>query len=111
MLGSFCCQVCCDREEVGLLRRSAKEDKQLDDHSFGRDDGEGGTVRLSLWNQPGEGIYGAFARCNRLVSVAEQLLHDEPYQLSLQNDHEGCQGWRRVDVASRLRLLVRKRTC
>lgn len=68
-----------DAEEVGLLRRSAKQDKQLDDHSFGRDDGEGGTVRLSLWNHPGQGIYGAFARCHRLVSVAEQILRDEPY--------------------------------
>lgn len=68
-----------DGEEIDLLRRSAKEDKRLDDHSFGRDDGEGGTVRLSLWNHPGQGIYGAFARCNRLVSVAEQLLRDEPY--------------------------------
>lgn len=68
-----------DEEEIGLLRRSAKEDKQLDDHSFGRDDGEGGTVRLSLWNHPGQGIYGAFARCHRLVSVAEQILRDEPY--------------------------------
>ncbi|MGI9470670.1 MAG: phytanoyl-CoA dioxygenase family protein [Rubripirellula sp.] len=68
-----------DQEEVDLLRRSAKEDKQLDDHSFGRNDGEGGTVRLSLWNHPGQGIYGAFARCNRLVSIAELLLRDEPY--------------------------------
>ncbi|WP_442505547.1 phytanoyl-CoA dioxygenase family protein [Novipirellula sp. SH528] len=68
-----------DREEIELLRRSAKEDKQLDDHSFGRGDGEGGTVRLSLWNHPGHGIYGAFARCERLVHAAEQILRDEPY--------------------------------
>ena len=68
-----------DGDEIELLRRSAKADKQLDNHSFGRKDGEGGTVRLSLWNHPGEGIYGAFARCNRMVSVAEQLLRDEPY--------------------------------
>ena len=68
-----------DAEEIELLRRAAKEDKQLDDHSFGKADGEGGTVRLSLWNHPGEGIYGAFARCERLVGVAEQILQDEPY--------------------------------
>ena len=68
-----------DREEVNLLRRAAKHDKRLDDHSFGRNDGEGGTVRLSLWNHPGDGIYGAFARSNRLVSIAEELLRDEPY--------------------------------
>jgi ectoine hydroxylase-related dioxygenase (phytanoyl-CoA dioxygenase family) len=68
-----------DRQEIELLRRSAKADKALDDHSFGRKDGEGGTVRLSLWNHPGDGIYGAFARCDRMVSVAQQLLRDEPY--------------------------------
>lgn len=68
-----------DREEIDLLQRSAKEDKALDDHAFGRADGEGGTVRLSLWNQPGQGIYGAFARSERLVGIAEQLLRDEPY--------------------------------
>lgn len=68
-----------DSEEIDLLRRSAKEDKQLDDHSFGRDDGEGGTVRLSLWNHPGQGIYGAFACCHRMVDTAEQILRDEPY--------------------------------
>lgn len=66
-------------EEIELLCRAAKEDKQLDDHAFSRNDGEGGAVRLSLWNHPGEGIYGAFARCERLVRVAEQILQDEPY--------------------------------
>ena len=39
-----------DSEEIGLLRRAAKEDRALDQHSFGKGDGEGGTVRLSLWN-------------------------------------------------------------
>ena len=68
-----------DAEEIDLLHRSAREDKQLDDHAFGRADGEGGTVRLSLWNHPGQGIYGAFARCHRMVDTAEQLLNDEPY--------------------------------
>lgn len=68
-----------DQDEIDLLRRSAKEDKALDDHAFGRDDGEGGTVRLSLWNHPGDGIYGAFARCHRMAATADQLLGDEAY--------------------------------
>ena len=34
-----------DSEEIDLLRRAAKEDRQLDQHAFGRCDGEGGTVR------------------------------------------------------------------
>ena len=28
-----------DEEETGLLRRAAKEDRELDQHSFGRGDG------------------------------------------------------------------------
>ena len=68
-----------DSREVGLLRRAAKEDKALDDHSFGRADGEGGVVRLSLWNHPGDGIYGMFARCRSVVEACEQILEDEVY--------------------------------
>jgi hypothetical protein len=68
-----------DAEEIGLLRRSAKEDRALDEHSFGKDDGEGGRVRLSLWNHPGDGIYGMFARCRRVVDACEQILDDEVY--------------------------------
>ena len=68
-----------DREEIGLLSRAAKEDHELDRRSFGRADGEGGTVRLSLWNHPGDGIYGMFARCERLVRSAEKFLGGEVY--------------------------------
>lgn len=68
-----------DAEEIGLLRRAAKEDKALDDHSFGRKDGEGGQVRLSLWNHPGDSIYGMFARCETVVNSAEALLEGEVY--------------------------------
>lgn len=68
-----------DVEEVDLLAKAAKQDKALDDHSFGKADGEGGNVRLSLWNHPGDGIYGMFARCERIVDAAEQILKDEPY--------------------------------
>lgn len=68
-----------DREEIELLARSAKEDAELDKRSFGRADGEGGVVRLSLWNHPGDGIYGAFARCERMVRSCEKLLGGEVY--------------------------------
>ena len=68
-----------DAEEIELLRRAAKEDRALDQHSFGRGDGEGGTVRLSLWNHPGDTIYGMFARCETIVNSAEKLLEGEVY--------------------------------
>src|ERR1035438_7517822 len=55
------------KEEIDLLGRSARADKAMEDHAFGRADGEGGVVRLSLWNHPGEGIYGLVARCRSLV--------------------------------------------
>jgi hypothetical protein len=68
-----------DREEIDLLHRSAKEDNELDRRSFGRADGEGGVVRLSLWNHPGDGIYGMFARCERMVRSCERILGGEVY--------------------------------
>ncbi|MEI8370592.1 MAG: phytanoyl-CoA dioxygenase family protein [Planctomycetia bacterium] len=68
-----------DGEEIDLLGRAAREDRELDRHSFGRADGEGGVVRLSLWNHPGDGIYGMFARCQRIVRSAERLLGGEVY--------------------------------
>jgi ectoine hydroxylase len=68
-----------DSEEIDLLRRAAKEDHELDRRAFGRADGEGGNVRLSLWNHPGDGIYGMFARCQRVVRSAEKVLGGEVY--------------------------------
>ena len=68
-----------DREEIDLLRRAAREDRELDQHSFAKDDGEGGSVRLSLWNHPGDTLYGIFARCESVVNSAEKLLGGEVY--------------------------------
>jgi hypothetical protein len=68
-----------DEREIGLLGRAAREDRVLDEHSFGRADGEGGVVRLSLWNHPGDGVYGMFARCRTMVESAERLLEGEVY--------------------------------
>ena len=68
-----------DAEEIELLSRSAKEDREIDNHAFKRDDGTGAEIRLSLWNHPGDGIYGMFARCRRVVDSVEQLLEDEAY--------------------------------
>lgn len=68
-----------DSGEIELLRSTAHQDRELDRHSFSRADGEGGKVRLSLWNHPGDNIYGMFARCRKMVDRAEELLGDEVY--------------------------------
>ena len=68
-----------DAEEIGLLGRAAREDRVLDQHSYGRADGEGGTTRLSLWNHPTDTIYGAVARSESMVGAVEKLLGGEVY--------------------------------
>src|SRR5437870_13690514 len=68
-----------DAEEISLLLRSARHDHELDTKSFGKPDGERGSVRLSLWNHPGNGIYGMFARCRLIVDSMEGILECEAY--------------------------------
>ena len=68
-----------DEEEIKLLKESAIFDKELDKQSVSRLDENGKKVRLALWNHPGDGIYGMFARCNKLVDKMEQILGGEVY--------------------------------
>jgi ectoine hydroxylase len=68
-----------DAEQIDLLARAAREDRALDQHSYGRADGQGGTVRLSLWNHPTDTIYGMVARSISMVTSAEKLLGGEVY--------------------------------
>jgi ectoine hydroxylase-related dioxygenase (phytanoyl-CoA dioxygenase family) len=68
-----------DKEEISMLKEAAVADRELDKRSYGRADGDGGTVRLTIWNHPGNNIYGMFSRSERLVDVAEDLLEGEVY--------------------------------
>lgn len=68
-----------DQEEIDLLGRAAREDRELDQRAYSKADGEGGKVRLSLWNHPGDSIYGMFARCESVVNSAEKILGGEVY--------------------------------
>ena len=77
-----------DAEEADLLGRAAREDRELDRRSQGRADGEGGSVRMSLWNQPGNGIYGMVARSRRIVDSMEDTGR-RGLSLSLEDDSQG----------------------
>lgn len=66
-------------EEVTKLNKKAHGDSKLDKASSSVDDGYGNPVRLSLWNHPGNGVYGMFARCKKLVEKVETLLGGEVY--------------------------------
>jgi len=68
-----------DAEEIDLIRRAAREDRDMDQNAIEKDDGTGVQVRLALWNHPGESIYGMVARCRRVVDSVEQILQDEAY--------------------------------
>jgi ectoine hydroxylase len=66
-------------DEAEILARAAKEDAALKENAFDRADGAGGVAKLALWNQAGEDLWGAVARCERMVDAMEQLLGDEVY--------------------------------
>lgn len=66
-------------EEISLLRDVVRGDHALDKAATALDDGEGNDVRLSLWNHPGDGIYGMVARSGRVVNAVEQLIGGEVY--------------------------------
>ncbi len=68
-----------DAEEVKLLLTAAHEDRQVQAAAYGVDDAAGRKSRLSLWNHPGEDIWGMVARSRRIVDAMEQLLSDEVY--------------------------------
>ena len=68
-----------DREEMGLLLQTAKNDRELIAHGFASKDAQGRESRLSLWNHPGDDIYGMIGRGRRIVDAMEQLLGGEVY--------------------------------
>jgi ectoine hydroxylase len=68
-----------DAEEMELLARFAREDPELLPHHIPVKDTEGRESKLTLWNHPGDDLYGMFSRCRRVVDAAEQLLDDEVY--------------------------------
>lgn len=67
------------QEEIKYLSKQAHNDHQMEQAAVSRDDGQGNSVRLTVWNHPGDGIYGMFARCKKLVNKVEVLLRGEVY--------------------------------
>ena len=68
-----------DQEEVTLLRDLALNDRGMQSNAFGVEDTQGRKSRLSLWNHPGDDLYGMISRSRRIVDRLEQVLDDEVY--------------------------------
>ena len=68
-----------DAEEVGLLQTAARADARMRESAMSVADTSGRSTNLSLWNHPGDDVYGMVARSERVVDSMEQLLGDEVY--------------------------------
>ncbi len=68
-----------DREETELLGLAARGDARMQAAALPAADAEGRRTDLTVWNHPGDDIYGAIARSHRVVNAMEQLLGDEVY--------------------------------
>src|SRR5262249_43494504 len=66
--------------EVGLVGKGARADQAMKQSVYGRADGEGGVVQLTVENDlPEDAIYGAIVRSRRIVDTMEALLGGEVY--------------------------------
>jgi len=68
-----------DAAETNLLQEAARTDKLLEEHSFEVRDAKGGKSDLTVWNTPGDDIYGTVMQCARMVRSAEAILGEEVY--------------------------------
>ncbi|MFO1036894.1 MAG: phytanoyl-CoA dioxygenase family protein [Geminicoccaceae bacterium] len=66
-------------EEVGLAQRMIETDPAISKNVLKIADAEGGSTALALWNHPGDDVFGAIARCERIAGGAEALLGGEVY--------------------------------
>ena len=80
-------------EETSLLLESAKQDQILQEKAYAVKDGDGKSSKLSLWNHPGEDVWGMVSRSNRIAGSMEKLLGGEIYhyhsKLMLKEPKEG----------------------
>jgi hypothetical protein len=68
-----------DAEEMDLLLKIGRADRELASEASGRRDGAGGVTKYALRGDLTETIYSAIVRCRRIVDPMEKLLGDEIY--------------------------------
>ena len=77
--GFFLVRSLFDAEEMALLQQACQIDKAIRENALDDRDGEGGSIRLALWNEAGEDLYGLFSRSRRVVDSMEKVLGGEAY--------------------------------
>ena len=70
-----------DAEEVALMRQALASDEGIGDrrNTMAMRDADGSFTTTVLWTDPGDDLFGAIARCERVVGGAERLLGGEVY--------------------------------
>jgi ectoine hydroxylase-related dioxygenase (phytanoyl-CoA dioxygenase family) len=68
-----------DVGETAMLAQAARADDVLQRAAMGVRDTSGRRTNMTLWNHPGDNIYGVVARSERIVDAMEQVLGDEVY--------------------------------
>lgn len=66
-------------DEVELMRRTIETDPAIRRNVLRIADSDGGATSLALWNHPGDDVFGAVARSERVAGGAERLLGGEAY--------------------------------
>jgi len=66
-------------EEMDLVIQASTAGNVLEDHALEREDDSGKISKLTVWNHPGDDIFGRIARCDRIVNTMERVLDDEVY--------------------------------
>ena len=66
-------------EETDILTQVVRNDQRLMDHAIDVKDTKGNASKLTVWNHPGDDIYGVIASSHKVVDAVEQLLDDEVY--------------------------------
>ena len=94
------------QDEIDLLQLAIEADPRIQDNAMQLRDSTGGTASLAIWNDPGDDIFGALTRCEKIVESAEFLLDSEIYHYHSKITAKKPAYKRCVGLASRLRLLV-----
>ena len=66
-------------EEIALVREMIEVDPAIHANVLKIADSEGGATSLALWNHPGDDVFGAIARSERVAGGAETLFAGEMY--------------------------------
>jgi len=66
-------------DEIELVRSMIETDPAIRRNVLKIADGDGGSTALALWNHPGNDVFGAIARSERIAGGAEMLLGGEVY--------------------------------